>query len=103
MPADAACRELAEETGISQVELRDCEHSVEFAISSRWRSRYAEDVTRNREHLFLCALPERQTITLCPEEHTEYVWLGYKQARDKATSATNRSAIERFVMDKQGP
>lgn len=99
IPVDAAYRELAEETGISNAELVDCQHSVYFDISPRWRSRYASGVTRNLEHVFLCPLPARQTVTLCPEEHTEFVWLGYDDAMVKATSHTNRSAIEQFVMN----
>ena len=99
-PADAAPRELFEETGISGVDLVDCHHVQEFEISPRWRDRYAEGVTHNREHVFLCALSARVDVTLCAEEHTEFVWLDYRQAHDKATSRTNRSAIERFVMNK---
>ena len=98
MPADAASRELFEETGIGGVDLVDCQHSVYFEISHRWRDRYPPGVTRNKEHVFLCALPARVEVTLCAEEHTEYVWLDYQSALAKATSATNRAAIERFVM-----
>lgn len=98
MPADAATRELFEETGISGVDLVDCEHAVEFEISERWRHKYANGVTHNKEHVFLCALPERVSVALSPEEHTEFVWLDYKSAFLQATSSTNRAAIERFVL-----
>ena len=97
-PADAAPRELLEETGIADINLIDCRHSVSFEISPRWRDRYPSDVTHNREHVFLCPLPSRVDVTLCPQEHTEFVWLDYKSAVAKATSATNRAAIEQFVM-----
>jgi len=103
IPADAACRELEEETGISNVELVDCDHSVYFDISPRWRSRYAPGVTRNKEHLFLCPLPDRQKVTLSAEEHTEFVWLGYDEAVARVSSHTNRSAIEQFVMKTGTP
>ena len=98
MPSDAASRELFEETGIGGIDLVDCQHSATFEISPRWRDRYPPGVTQNREHVFLCALPARVDVTLCAEEHTDFIWLNYKSAVAKATSATNRAAIERFVM-----
>jgi len=98
IPADAAVRELFEETGICDIELLDCQHSVKFEISPQWRDRYPPDVTHNEEHVFLCALPTRVEVALSPEEHTEFVWLDYESAAKRATSWTNRAAIERFVM-----
>lgn len=100
VPADAALRELHEETGISGVELIDCHCSVDFEISPRWRNRYAPGVTVNTEHVFLCQLPARVEVTLCAEEHTEFVWLDYQSTLAKVTSHTNRAAIERFVLNK---
>ena len=97
-PVDAATRELFEETGIGDVALVDCRHSVEFEIPPRWRDRYPPGVTQNKEHVFLCALPARVEVTLCPEEHTEFIWMGYREALGRATSSTNRAAIERFVV-----
>ena len=98
MPDEAASRELFEETGIAEVELVNCNYSAEFEISPRWRNRYPPGVTMNREHVFLCPLPTRTDVTLSPEEHTEFVWLDYSAALAKATSHTNRAAIERFVI-----
>lgn len=97
-PADAAVRELQEETGISGVELVDCKHSVDYEISPQWRDRYPPDVTVNKEHVFLCPLPTRVVIELSPQEHTEYVWLDYQSALVKATSVSNQAAIEQFVL-----
>lgn len=99
LPADAATRELAEETGITGIELVDCRHSVNFDISPRWADRYAPGVTVNKEHVFLCPLAERVEVSLCPEEHTEYVWLDTRAALERITSATNRAAVERFVIE----
>ena len=97
MPDEAASRELFEETGIAEVELVNCNYSAEFEISPRWRDRYPPGVTMNREHVFLCPLPTRTDVMLSPEEHTEFVWLDYSRALQRATSYTNRAAIERFV------
>jgi len=89
----------AEETGITGIELVDCRHSVNFDISPRWADRYAPGVTVNKEHVFLCPLAERVEVSLCPEEHTEYVWLDTRAALERITSATNRAAVERFVIE----
>ena len=88
MPDEAASRELFEETGIAEVELVNCNYSAEFEISPRWRDRYPPGVTMNREHVFLCPLPTRTDVTLSPEEHTEFVWLDYSRALQRATSYT---------------
>jgi len=98
MPAEAAVRELFEETGITDTLLIDCQHHAWFDISPRWRNRYASGVTRNKEHVFLCRLAARLPVTLSPEEHTEYLWLSHTDAVGKVSSVTNRAAIERFVI-----
>lgn len=98
IPAEAAVRELQEETGITGESLIDCHHSVEFEISPRWRKRYPPGVTVNTEHVFLCPLPARVEVILHAQEHTEYLWLDYQSALKKATSHTNRAAIRQFVL-----
>ncbi len=101
VPTDAAYRELLEETGISGIELHDCDHHVNFDIAPQWQSRFAPGVTRNKEYVFLCPLPARTEVQLCAEEHTEYVWLSYSDALARVTSTTNRAAIEQFVLNGQ--
>jgi len=97
-PVTAAHRELFEETGISDVVLIDCHHHVSFEISPPWRPRYAPGVTHNKEHWFLCSLPDRVEITLCEEEHLEYRWVSHAEALEIVTSKTNRAAIERYLL-----
>jgi len=100
MPADAAARELFEETGIGDIELVDCHHHAYFDIAPHWQSRFAPGVTRNKEHVFLCPLQARCAVTLSPDEHTEYIWLDYQRAIERVSSVTNRNAIEQFVHPK---
>ncbi len=96
-PLQAAVRELREETGISQLELKDCQFSQSFEIYSIWRDRYAPGVTENREHVFTLEIPEKIDIQLDPREHAEYVWLSKKEAAELAFSHTNQEAIQRWV------
>jgi len=97
LPADAAVRELFEETGIHDVPLVDCHYHQYFDIAPQWQKRFAPGVTRNKEHVYLCPLTERGVVTLCPQEHTEYLWLDYGQALERLSSATNRDAVVQFV------
>lgn len=97
-PAQAAVRELAEETGLHDVAVVDCEYSNLFVISEAWRDRYAPGVTHNKEHVFSCRLTEKpDAVRLAPDEHSEFQWLPVIDAVGTVSSWTNRQALERFV------
>ncbi|MBX2847503.1 MAG: dihydroneopterin triphosphate diphosphatase [Acidiferrobacterales bacterium] len=93
----AATRELTEETGISDVLLRDTGIRRSYTILEEWRARYHPDVRRNIENLFYCYLPDRCEINLNPPEHSEFNWLSYEEAKNKAYSWSNRLAIASLV------
>lgn len=101
-PAEAAARELAEETGIVDCDLVDCAHSYRFEIKPAWRHKYPAGERFNTEHVFLCPLTQRRVVTLCAEEHSEYCWKSYDQAREQVWSWSNRAALERFVAPRLG-
>ncbi len=97
-PAEAARRELCEETAlVADDELRDRNTSNRYPIHPAWRARYAPDVIENLEHVFTLALAAAGTLTLAAHEHAEYVWLPRAAALDRVSSASNRAAIARFV------
>jgi len=96
-PQQAAARELQEETGISGLELVDCEFSQFFEIYEIWRDRYEPGVMKNKEHVFLLKLPEKVEIRLDAREHDEFTWMTKQQAMERAFSHTNQEAIERWV------
>ena len=92
---DTAAREVREETGIDvrQFRLEDWGIENSFEIFKRHRSRYAEGVTHNREHIFGLALPGITPIRLEPAEHLRYEWLPWREAAERTPSWTNRDAI----------
>jgi dATP pyrophosphohydrolase len=97
-PAQAAQREVGEETGLeSASRLRDCGYRNRFQILPAWRARYAPDVQANTEYVFALELPERLPVRLNPPEHRKAQWLPAVQSAQRAASSTNRIAIRRLV------
>lgn len=103
-PRAAAARELHEETGL-QVEpaaLRDLERVERYRIFPEWRHRYAPGVTENVERVYALELPAPVKLVLHPE-HTEYSWFDWREAAARATSWTNRAAIEHMAQTRIEP
>lgn len=95
MPADAAWRELIEETGLSEEgELLDTGVSRRFTIDPRWRDRYPHGVTENTEYEWHYRLPAAVEIQIDAEEHSAYRWLPIDAAIDAVWSWTNREALK---------
>jgi dATP pyrophosphohydrolase len=94
-PAEAARRELREETGIDArpADLRRWNLTYTFEIFAQWRHRFSPGTTHNTEHVFSIELPERVSATLAPEEHVGSVWLPWQEAAAKCFSWSNRDAI----------
>ncbi|MFN2308121.1 MAG: dihydroneopterin triphosphate diphosphatase [Gammaproteobacteria bacterium] len=100
-PAQAARRELFEETGLAASGLIDCRISNRFPILPAWRARYAPEVSHNLEHVFRIALAGRSAIRLDPAEHLEYRWLDAPSAAALVGSQTNRTAIQTLIQAAQ--
>lgn len=101
----AAERELAEETGImldEGVQLTETGRRVRFEIYPHWRHRYRPGVTHNWEYEFYVSLSAPQKVVLT--EHLAQRWLSFAEAKEQASSWTNKLAIERLIaaQDKLG-
>lgn len=96
--ADAARRELTEETGLTdEGRLRYTGISRQFAIDPRWRDKFAPGIVENVEFEWRYELPAPLDIRLSREEHSEYEWLPVTAAASKVWSWTNRDALAGLV------
>jgi dATP pyrophosphohydrolase len=94
--ADAARREVAEETGIAAGTLRDWGYDNVYEIYAVWRHRYAPGVTHNTEHVFGLTVPAAEVVTLRAREHLAQVWLPWAEAAERCFSSSNADAIRRL-------
>ena len=94
-PAEAARRELREETGIEArpEDLRRWNLIYTFEIFTQWRDRFVPGTTHNSEHVFSLELPGPVPAALAPEEHVASLWLPWRDAAGKCFSWSNRDAI----------
>ncbi|KKE82185.1 dihydroneopterin triphosphate diphosphatase [Pseudoalteromonas luteoviolacea] len=97
LPLTTAYRELKEETGIDAhalgLKIKCHEVINQYEIRPQWRYRYESNALINCEHVFSVCVPNDVTVTLCEEEHTDYVWLNQPEAADKVWSASNQKEI----------
>ena len=93
--ADAAAREVMEETGIDTAAGRLQRWNVvyTFEIYPHWRHRFAPGVVQNVEHVVGLELPARRAVRMAPQEHVAFAWLPWREAAAKCFSWSNRDAI----------
>lgn len=92
--AQAAARELEEETGFTQEgELTFSGKHRVFMIDPRWRNRYPAGVTINTEYEWRYRMPGIRDVTLDEAEHSAYRWLPFAEAIEAVWSWTNREAL----------
>lgn len=94
--ADAAAREVREETGLDPAGLTDSGIHHRFEIWPSWRHRFAPGVESNIEYLWYLEMPERRPVTVNPREHRAHGWFPLEEAIEKVGSWTNREALERL-------
>lgn len=97
-PAEAARRELTEETGL-RGEPVDLRQSRRFEIFPAFRHRFPPGVTQNLEHAFAFNAKEAVEVTPDPAEHRDSRWLHWMEAAALTGSWTNRQTIESLFND----
>lgn len=95
-----AAREVFEETGMDcrpgqrlAPGLHDWQLENVYEIYPRWQHRYEPGVTLNTERVLSLTVPRDTPVRLSPREHTDFVWLPYKEAADRCYSPSNAEAI----------
>lgn len=92
-----AAREVFEETGLDVREpghvLTDWALENVYEIYPQWRYRYAPGVLHNTERVFGLCIPAAVPVTLSPREHSDQVWLPWREAADRCFSPSNAEAI----------
>lgn len=96
-PAQAARRELYEETGIRDAEPVAAGISRRFEIVPEALHRYAPGIRENLEHAYTLFLPEPCEVRIDPEEHEEFQWVNLEEATRKVWSWTDREAIASVI------
>lgn len=97
LPAQAAVRELYEETGIRAAHLLETGISRHFEIVPESLHRYAPGIRENLEHVYALALKEPCEVRLDPEEHEAFQWVNIEEAPAMVWSWTDRNAIESII------
>src|ERR1044071_3399171 len=92
--AEAAVREVYEETGIRrrEDELIDLDLINVFEIAPQWRAKYAPGVTSNEEVCFALRVQKRD-IQLDRLEHDAYLWVDYDTATRMLYWESNKRAF----------
>ncbi|MDG2375812.1 MAG: dihydroneopterin triphosphate diphosphatase [Woeseiaceae bacterium] len=94
-PADAAVREIAEETGLASGDrLADAGRQRVFQIDPRWLDRYAPRINENLEYEWHYRLDAPVDVQVNPAEHDEWAWVTIDEAIERVWSWTNREALE---------
>jgi dATP pyrophosphohydrolase len=93
--ADAAAREVLEETGLQpQGSLVDTGIQRTFTIDPRWLDRYSAGITENLEHEWRYCLDAPVDIQIDSSEHNSWEWVSIDAAIERVWSWTNRKALE---------
>lgn len=95
--AQAARRELYEETGIRDADPVATGVSRRFEIVTEALHRYAPGVRENLEHAYALPLHGPCEIRIDPEEHEEFQWVNLEEAAGRVWSWTDWEAIESVI------
>ena len=97
-PADAARREVREETGIDATDgWTDWKVSRYFPILPEYQDQFVPGTRMNEEHMFSLEIPHRCPVTLMVDEHSDSCWLSLMDGRSLVWSWTNRAALDQVV------
>lgn len=92
--AEAAHRELHEETGLMPSRLEEIHYSYSFPVAEEWQEVYAPGTKVILEHVFV-AYVEGQVQPILSAEHEEWRWCRFSEALQLLYWSTNKEALKR--------
>lgn len=92
--AEAAIRELAEETGFVPSALEQIDYSYSFPLRDEWRYLYAAGIELILEYVFV-AIVDGQQDPIISWEHDKCQWCNLSQALGLLTYPENIEALKR--------
>ena len=93
--AEAARRELIEETGLVPLALDRIDYSYSFSVEDRWRHLYADGVKKVIEHVFVAYVERQQESEIDPGEHDRWKWCRLDEALALLSWPENVEALKR--------
>ena len=93
--SDTARRELAEETGLDPLVLKDLLFSFSYHVEDEWRYLYIDDVEKITVFAFAALVKTDQDPILDPHEHDQWIWCNIEKALDSINWPDNREALRR--------
>ncbi len=95
--AEAARRELLEETGLVPLTLENIDYSYSYSVvGNEWPEHfYAAGVEKITEHVFVAFVEEQQEPVLDSDEHDEWKWHRFREALELLKWPENVNALKR--------
>ncbi|MDQ2070432.1 dihydroneopterin triphosphate diphosphatase [Natronospira bacteriovora] len=96
--AEAAWRELREETGLDPRQPpRPCGLEARFEIHPDWRHRFPPGTETNHETVFCWQAPSPVPVQINPDEHVSWQWLPFDRAVARVSSWSNRRGLLQVI------
>lgn len=92
---DTARRELAEETGLHPLVLKDLRFSFSYRVEEAWRHLYLDEVEKITVFAFAALVRTGQDPILDPHEHDRWTWCDIEKALGLIDWPDNREALRK--------
>ena len=92
--AKAARRELAEETSLDPLAVKDLQFSFSYTVKDEWRYLYSEKVEQITVHTFAALVETDQDPIMDPQEHDQWLWCDIVKAMELIDWPDNQTALQ---------